>query len=286
MNQWTIEVTDQNFEQQVVERSHAVPVVVDFWAPWCGPCQAIGPLLEQLAEEQNGNFVLAKINVDDNPMLAQAFAIQSIPAVKAIRNGAIAGEFLGAQPEPAIRQFVADLLPSEAESLAREGTRLAEEGKSQGAESLYRAALSKEENQPLALLGLSRLLVERGDAADALALLGKIPLNAPESDAAQQLMSQIRLQQGGENAGNEQEYRDKLEANPDDLEARFELAQALAASGKYQEALAEYLEIVKKDRGFQDDGARKAMLEVFDVVGPRSELSEHFRSELAKVLFS
>ena len=286
MNQWTIEVTDQNFEQQVVERSHAVPVVVDFWAPWCGPCQAIGPLLEQLAEEQDGKFVLAKINVDDNPMLAQAFAIQSIPAVKAIRNGAIAGEFLGAQPEPAIRQFVADLLPSEAESLAREGTRLAEEGKTQGAESLYRAALSKEENQPLALLGLSRLLVERGDAADALALLGKIPLNAPESDAAQQLMSQIRLQQGGENAGNEQEYRDKLEANPDDLEARFELAQALAASGKYQEALAEYLEIVKKDRGFQDDGARKAMLEVFDVVGPRSELAEHFRSELAKVLFS
>ena len=286
MNQWTIEVTDQNFEQQVVERSHAVPVVVDFWAPWCGPCQAIGPLLEQLAEEQDGNFVLAKINVDDNPMLAQAFAIQSIPAVKAIRNGAIAGEFLGAQPEPAIRQFVADLLPSEAESLAREGTRLAEEGKTQGAESLYRAALSKEENQPLALLGLSRLLVERGDAADALALLGKIPLNAPESDAAQQLMSQIRLQQGGENAGNEQEYRDKLEANPDDLEARFELAQALAASGKYQEALAEYLEIVKKDRGFQEDGARKAMLEVFDVVGPRSELAEHFRSELAKVLFS
>lgn len=286
MNQWTIEVTDQNFEQQVVERSHAVPVVVDFWAPWCGPCQAIGPLLEQLAEEQDGKFVLAKINVDDNPMLAQAFAIQSIPAVKAIRNGAIAGEFLGAQPEPAIRQFVADLLPSEAESLAREGTRLAEEGKTQGAESLYRAALSKEENQPLALLGLSRLLVERGDAADALALLGKIPLNAPESDAAQQLMSQIRLQQGGENAGNEQEYRDKLAANPDDLEARFELAQALAASGKYQEALAEYLEIVKKDRGFQDDGARKAMLEVFDVVGPRSELAEHFRSELAKVLFS
>ena len=109
---------------------------------------------------------------------------------------------------------MADLLPSEAESLAREGMRLAEEGKTQGAESLYRAALSKEENQPLALLGLSRLLVKRGDDADALALLGKIPLNVPESDAAQQLMSQIRLKQGGENAGNEQEYRDKLEANP------------------------------------------------------------------------
>ena len=285
MNQWTIEVTDQDFEQQVVERSHSVPVVVDFWAPWCGPCRAIGPLLEQLAEEQDGKFVLAKINVDESPMLAQAFAVQSIPAVKAIRNGAVAGEFLGAQPEPAIRQFVADLLPSEAENLSREGVRLAEEGKAQGAESLYRAALSKEENQPLALLGLSRLLVERGEDTDALALLGKVPLNAPESDAAQQLMSQIHLKQGGESVGNAQEYREKLAANPDDLEARFELAQALAASGTYREALTEYLEVVKKDRAFRDDGARKAMLEVFDVIGPRSELSEHFRSELAKVLF-
>ncbi len=285
MNQWTIEVTDQDFEQQVVERSHSVPVVVDFWAPWCGPCRAIGPLLEQLAEEQDGKFVLAKINVDESPMLAQAFAVQSIPAVKAIRNGAVAGEFLGAQPEPAIRQFVAGLLPSEAENLSREGVRLAEEGKAQGAESLYRAALSKEENQPLALLGLSRLLVERGEDTDALALLGKVPLNAPESDAAQQLMSQIHLKQGGESVGNAQEYREKLAANPDDLEARFELAQALAASGTYREALTEYLEVVKKDRAFRDDGARKAMLEVFDVIGPRSELSEHFRSELAKVLF-
>lgn len=285
MNQWTIEVTDQDFEQQVVERSHTVPVVVDFWAPWCGPCRAIGPLLEQLAEEQEGKFVLAKINVDESPVLAQEFAIQSIPAVKAIRNGAVAGEFLGAQPEPAIRQFVADLLPSEAESLAREGVRLAEEGKAQGAESLYRAALSREENQPLALLGLSRLLVERGEEADALALLGKVPLNAPESDAAQQLMSQIHLKQGGESVGNAQEYRDKLAANPDDLDARFELAQALAASGQYREALTEYLAVVKKDRAFRDDGARKAMLEVFDVIGPRSELAEHFRSELAKVLF-
>ena len=285
MNQWTIEVTDQDFEQQVVERSRTVPVVVDFWAPWCGPCRAIGPLLEQLAEEQEGKFVLAKINVDDSPMLAREFAIQSIPAVKAIRNGAVAGEFLGAQPEPAIRQFVADLLPSEAESLAREGVRLAEEGKAQGAESLYRAALSREENQPLALLGLSRLLVERGEETDALALLGKVPLNAPESDAAQQLMSQIHLKQGGEGVGNAQEYRDKLAASPDDLDARFELAQALAASGQYREALTEYLEVVKKDRAFRDDGARKAMLEVFDVIGPRSELAEHFRSELAKVLF-
>ncbi len=283
---WTVDVTEQDFESAVVERSHTVPVVIDFWAPWCGPCRAISPVLEKLADEQQGKFILAKINVDENPMLAQAFGIRSIPAIKAVRNGAIAAEFLGAQPEPVIRRFIEQLLPSEAEALAQEGTRLEEAGKTQGAESLYRAALAKEANQPQALLGLARLLIQRREEADALSLLERVPLNTPEYAAAQQLSAQIRLKQSGASAGDEQKYREKLAANPNDVEARFDLSQVLAALGRYEEALIELLEIVKKDRQFRDDGARKAMLEIFDVVGPRSELAEHYRSELAKVLFS
>jgi len=243
-------------------------------------------VLEKLADEQQGKFILAKINVDENPMLAQAFGIRSIPAIKAVRNGAIAAEFLGAQPEPVIRRFIEQLLPSEAEALAQEGTRLEEAGKTQGAESLYRAALAKEANQPQALLGLARLLIQRREEADALSLLERVPLNTPEYAAAQQLSAQIRLKQSGASAGDEQKYREKLAANPNDVEARFDLSQVLAALGRYEEALIELLEIVKKDRQFRDDGARKAMLEIFDVVGPRSELAEHYRSELAKVLFS
>jgi putative thioredoxin len=286
MNEWTVDVSEQDFEQSVVQRSHEVPVVIDFWAPWCGPCRALGPTLEKLAEEQQGKFILAKINIDENPMLAQAFQIQSIPAVKAVRNGALAGEFLGAQPEPNVRRFIEQLMPSEAESLAREAQRLEEAGKAQGAESLYRAALAKEANQSPALLGLARVLVQRGEEGEALTLLGRVPITAPESAAAQQLTAQLRLKQSGASAGDEQKYRDRLAADANDLDARFELSQVLAAVGRYEEALTELLTIVKKDRQFRDDGARKAMLEIFDVVGARSELAEHYRSELAKVLFS
>lgn len=283
---WTVDVTEHDFESAVVERSHTVPVVIDFWAPWCGPCRALGPMLEKLADEQEGKFILAKINVDENPSLAQAFGVQSIPAVKAVRNGMLAGEFLGAQPEPSVRRFIDQLLPSEADSLAQEAQRLEQAGKTQGAESLYRATLSKEANHPLALLGLARILVQRGEEADALTLLGRVPLNAPESAQAQQLTAQLRLQQSGANAEDEQKYRERLETDPKDHDARFELSQILAASGRYKDALTELLEIVKKDRKFRDDGARKAMLDIFEVVGPRSELAEHYRSELAKVLFS
>lgn len=279
-----LEFTSENWQSEV-ELSDK-PVVVDFWAPWCGPCRALSPVLEKIADEQQGRFILAKINVDENPMLAQAFGIRSIPAVKAVRDGALIAEFLGAQPEPVVRRFIEQLLPSEADSLAQEGKRLEEMGKAQGAESLYRAALAKDANQPQALFGLARLLIQRGEEADALSLLGRVPVNAPEYAAAQQLSAQIRLKQNGVSAADEQQCREKLAANPNDVEARFDLSQVLAASGRYEEALIELLEIVKKDRKFRDDGARKAILEIFEVIGPRSDLAEHYRSELAKVLFS
>ena len=279
---WVINATDRDFEVQVIERSKQVPVVVDFWAPWCGPCRALSPLLERLAEEHAGAFVLAKVNTDENPVLAEAFRVQSIPMVIGVRDGALAGHFVGAQPESGVREFLAQLLPSDGEQLAEEGSALLAAGKTVEAEAAFRSALERDGSADRARVGLATILSGRGEDADALALLERVG-PGPQRQDADRLAASIRIRQSG--AGDDAALRAQVESHPDDLEARFALAQALAASGRYDQALEQYLAVIQRDRSFRDDGARKAMLDIFDLLGPGNELAERYRSELAKVLF-
>jgi putative thioredoxin len=283
MSEWVKDVTDASFDREVVQESQRVPVVIDFWAPWCAPCRALGPVLERLAEEYAGAFVLAKINVDENPSAATAFGIRGIPAVKAVHGGDVVDEFVGALPEPAVRQFLGRILPSDSDRLAEEGRSAERRGDRAEAEALYRRALEGDPNQPAARLGLGRLLSD-SDPEAALGELDRVLPATPERTEADRIAARLRL--GRENGAGDAELRVRLDREPNDLEARLRLARLLAAREDYEGALGHFLEIVKRDRGYEDESGRKSMLDIFQILGSDHPLTEKYRGELARLLFS
>jgi putative thioredoxin len=283
MHSSVVDVDEQNFQQEVVERSKTVPIVIDFWAPWCGPCRVLGPILERLADELAGKFVLAKVNVDENPQLAASFGAQSIPLVVAVRDGAIIGDFVGALPEPAIREHLTRWLPSPAEELITRAEASLRAGNSSEADALLQQALEINPRADRALYLQAQRLADQNRDDEAQAVLERIAPGSPVAQDVDRLAAALRIRRAG--GGDTTALRARVEANPDDLDARFELAQMETASGNYQAGLDQYLEIIKRDRAYRDDGARKAMLDVFDLLGPGNELTDRYRSELARVLF-
>ncbi len=280
-----IEATDESFPRDVLEESRRRPVVVDFWAPWCGPCRTLGPLLERLADEHAGAFLLVKINVDENPRTAASFGVQSIPFVVAFRHGEPALEFVGAQPEPVVRQFLSRLLPDEADRLAEEGSRLAAAGRDDEAEARLREALERRPGHPRASLELSRLLERRGDASGALDLLDRARSDPSTDVEIERLRAELRLrlEAPGEDLSG---LRAAVAERPGDVAARLALGQALARAGEYDEALACLLEAVRIDRDYEDGAARKAMLDLFTLLGRDDPRVDRYQRELARILYA
>jgi putative thioredoxin len=279
---YVFDVDERSFQSAVIERSRTVPVVVDFWAEWCGPCRMLGPILEQLAEQHAGAFELAKLNTDENPRIAQAFRIQGIPAVKAFKDGRVVDEFVGALPESRVQEWLQRFLPNEADALAAQGDELAAAGHQNAAEDAYREALSHRPDHAAATVGLARVLAGRGEPGEveALRLLSALPADP----RANQLRAEIGLRKAGGDADLEGLER-RVQENPGDAAAQYELGAALAAQGRYEPALEHLLESVRRDRTLNDDAARRAMIDLFNVLGEESPLTQTYRKQLSYVLF-
>jgi len=287
------ETTTQTFVKDVIEESKRQPVLIDFWAPWCGPCRQLTPVLEKAVRNAKGKVKLVKMNIDEHPAIPGQMGIQSIPAVIAFVNGQPADGFMGAVPESQVNAFIEKLTkgvaapgePNIAEIL-QEAEAVLAEGDAAAAAQIYAEVLSLDATNIAALAGLAKCYVTTGAVDQARQTLGMVP-EAKRNDAAvKAVQAAIDLAEQASSLGPVAELEQKVAANPLDHQARFDLATALNAMGKRSEATAQLLEIVKRDRKWNDDGARKQLVQFFEAWGGADEATVEGRKRLSTILFS
>lgn len=280
---WVVEVTEASFENAVMQQSQEVPVVIDFWASWCNPCRILGPLLETLAEEYTGKFILAKIDVDANPLLAQSFRVTSIPMVVAIVEGKIAGYFAGVVPEQQLREFLDQICPTEADRLIRAAASL-EASDPATARARYERALELDPKKTAAAAALAELALLAGDDQQAAAYVGRVSEGDDGWPRAASVRSRLDFHRSSANQSIE-DYQAAATARPNDLQARLDLGLAYAAHEQYEPALETLVQVLETDRTFAADPIKQAMVKIFGIVGPQTELANRYRARLASALY-
>ncbi|MBI2566247.1 MAG: tetratricopeptide repeat protein [Candidatus Schekmanbacteria bacterium] len=285
MSKYCRDVTEESFATDVVERSFEAPVVVDFWAEWCGPCRTLGPMLERLAAEGQGRWLLAKVDVDRNQRLALQFRVQGIPAVKAFVNGQVRDELTGAQPESVVREFLNRLSPRAEDPNLKRAADLERAGRTGAALVQYEKAAEKPESAGKALLGAARCCLAERRVEQARQYLERIGPSDEAAGEKERLLRIVDLVDQARGAGSLQENRERVAANAKDWQARYNLALLLATSEHYQDALRHLLVIVQQQPAFADGAARRAMLSVFALLGDDDALTREYRSKLASALY-
>ena len=284
------DTTTQGFRQDVITESMQQPVLVDFWAPWCGPCKQLTPVIEKAVQAAKGKVKLVKMNIDEHPQIPGQLGIQSIPAVIAFKQGQPIDGFMGAQPESQVKAFIERLVgpvgPGAAEELIAAAQAAAKAGDAAGASELYAGVLQAEPDNLAAITGFARLHLDTGDIEGAKGILGTAPQDKAGDPAVAAVRAAIELAEQAASLGDTAELEAKVATDPKDHQARFDLALALNARDRREEAVDHLIAIIRADRKWNEDGARKQLLQFFEAWGPMDEASVAGRRKLSTLLFS
>lgn len=279
------EATRDNFDELVIHRSQDTLVLVDFWAAWCQPCQMLMPVLAKMAEESQGAFILVKVNSDENQELSAQYGVRSLPTVKFFKAGEVVDEFMGVQPESAIQKLIDKHRVRQGEAKLQQARVLKQQNQLEAAEKLLRGVLDSEPDFHDAALELVEVLLLSGKTDDAETQLSLIPAGAVDQDRLETLEKQLQRSRMQTQVGDIEALQKAHDKNPDDLQIMLDLAKAKVVTGEVQEGLGLYLDVMKKDRSFGDDAARKGLLESFDLFDKNDPMIKEYRAKLYSMLY-